>query len=302
MCTVSILMNCFNGEAYLKESIESVFSQTFQDWEIIFVDNCSSDRSAEIATSFAPKLKYYKLPENVPLGEARAFGIDKCKGRYLMYLDVDDRYHENTIDILLDEIKNSNYMVVYAGHRNIDYLGDVIGSYKPKSKSGNIFPKLLSQFDIPTVSSIMNLEKYRNSGHSYDKEVVVSSEYSHYLQLAVSYDFKCIKCEVADYRIHIGGLTRKKQEYLCNDRILTLNKIISENPKLLEMYPRGFQEAFARADYYKARSYIVEKDIPSARRILKNHIFLSVNHLVVYLTLFMPAFVRNYIFYLKYST
>ena len=301
MCTVSILRNCFNGEAYLEEAIGTVFSQTFRDWEIVFVDNCSSDRSAAIANGFGPKLKYYKTPKNVSLGEARAFGIDKCKGRYLMYLDVDDRYHQNTIDILLDEIKSSNYLVVYAGHRNIDFLGDVIGSYKPRPKSGNIFSNLLYQFDIPTVSLVMDLEKYKNLGHSYDKEVVVSTEYSHYLPLAVSNDFKCIKGEIADYRIHSGGLTVEKQAYSSQDRIDTLNKIVNKHPKILEIYPREFKEAFARADYYKARAHIAKRDLPSARRIMKNHIFLSVNYLAVYLTLFAPASVRDYIFKLKYS-
>ena len=60
MCTVSILMNCYDGEKYLSEAIDSVFMQTFTDWEIIFVDNCSLDNSAEIATGFGSKVKYFK--------------------------------------------------------------------------------------------------------------------------------------------------------------------------------------------------------------------------------------------------
>ena len=60
MSMVSILMNCWNGEEYLRESIESVFNQSFSDWEIVFIDNCSNDKSAEIAMSFGKKVKYYK--------------------------------------------------------------------------------------------------------------------------------------------------------------------------------------------------------------------------------------------------
>ena len=301
MCTVSILMNCYNGEKYLSEAIDSVFMQSFTDWEIIFVDNCSVDNSAEIAMGFGPKVKYFKTLANVPLGEARAFGIEKCAGQYLMYLDVDDRYHKNTVRTLLAEIEESSNLVVYAGHKNIDHSGKVIGSYKPRPKSGKIFASLLSQFDIPTASMIMNLEKYRGLGHTYDSEIVVSSEYNHFLQLSVANDFKCISGEIVDYRIHADGLTAEKQSYAFQDRIFTLEKIISQNPGILLQYPREFKEAFARAEYYKARTYVEENDLPQARKIMRKTILVSKKYLAVYLLLFMPETIREYILRKKYS-
>ena len=101
---VSILMNCYNGEQFLKQSIESVFKQSYTNWKIFFVDNCSEDGSEEIAKSFGEKIHYHRTKKNVSLAEARAFGIKKCTGKYLMFLDVDDRYQPNTIKILLNEI------------------------------------------------------------------------------------------------------------------------------------------------------------------------------------------------------
>lgn len=301
MCEVSILMNCYNGEKYLNEAIKSVFSQSFDDWEIVFIDNCSSDNSAEIATSFGTKIKYFKTPFNMSLGEARAFGIDKCRGQYLMYLDVDDRYRKNTINILLNEIKNSNYLIVYSGHRNIDFKGNIIGKYNPTIKEGNIFGSLLSQFDVPTASLIMNLKKYKDSGQRYDKSIIVSAEYNHYLRLAATHEFKCIKGELADYRIHSEGLTIEKSADLYNDRILTLDNIIRENPKIKEKYPKEFKEAYARADYYMMRNYISNDQMQLARKTLRPHIFFSIKYLLVFITLFMPSSLRRLIFKLKYS-
>jgi glycosyltransferase involved in cell wall biosynthesis len=301
MCKVSILMNCWNGEAYIKEAIESVFMQSFTDWEIVFIDNCSADNSAKIAASFGEKVKYFRTPYNMPLGEARAFGIDKCHGQYLMYLDVDDRYRENTIDILLNEIQGSNYLVVYSGHRNIDSIGNIIGKSNPSIKEGNIFDHLLRQFDVPTASLIMDLGKYKDSGQTYDKAIVVSAEYNHYLQLAVSHEFKCIKGELTDYRIHSGGLTGQRAADLYNDRITTLDNIIKRHPQTLVNYPGGFKEAYARADYYMMRNYISNNELHLARRIIRPHIFSSIKYLAVFMTLFIPSSVRRYIFKLKYS-
>jgi len=56
---VSVIMNCHNGEKYLREAIDSVYAQTYKNWEIIFWDNYSTDNSAKIAKSYNDKLKYY---------------------------------------------------------------------------------------------------------------------------------------------------------------------------------------------------------------------------------------------------
>ncbi len=65
---VSVIMNCFNSEKYLREAIDSVYAQTYKDWEIIFWDNASTDHSKEIAKSYDNKLKYSRGKETVPLG------------------------------------------------------------------------------------------------------------------------------------------------------------------------------------------------------------------------------------------
>ena len=68
---VSIIINCFNGDKYLKEAINSIYNQSYHNWEIIFWDNQSTDESANIAKSFDQKLKYFYASNHTPLGEAR---------------------------------------------------------------------------------------------------------------------------------------------------------------------------------------------------------------------------------------
>ena len=87
---VSILMNCYNGEKFLKKAIESIYAQTYQNWEILFVDNQSTDRSLEVAKSFDERLRIIPTPEFMNLGQAREFGLGHATGEYLAFLDVDD--------------------------------------------------------------------------------------------------------------------------------------------------------------------------------------------------------------------
>jgi len=96
---VSIIMNCYNGEQYLKEAIDSIYAQTYNNWEIVFIDNCSIDSSAEIAKSYKDKrIKYYKTRKNIPLYAARNIAIDECNGQYIGFLDCDDIWLENKLE------------------------------------------------------------------------------------------------------------------------------------------------------------------------------------------------------------
>ena len=86
---VSILMNCFNGEKYLKQAIDSVLAQTYRNWEIIFWDNQSTDGSAEIFTSYRDsRLKYFYAPEHTRLYEARNCALEKAEGELIAFLDL----------------------------------------------------------------------------------------------------------------------------------------------------------------------------------------------------------------------
>ena len=88
---VSVIMNCRNCEKYLKEAVDSVLSQTYQNWEIIFWDNQSTDSSAVIFKAYNdPRLRYYLAPEYTPLGGARNLAMQKANGEFIAFLDCDD--------------------------------------------------------------------------------------------------------------------------------------------------------------------------------------------------------------------
>ena len=84
-------MNCYNSEIYLKESLKSILNQDYKNWELIFLDNHSTDNSKKIFNSFKDKrFKYFRLNKKHPLGIARHKASCKAKGKYLCFLDTDD--------------------------------------------------------------------------------------------------------------------------------------------------------------------------------------------------------------------
>jgi glycosyltransferase involved in cell wall biosynthesis len=90
---VSIIMNCYNSEKYLKETLQSVYAQTYTNWEVIFWDNLSTDNSKNIACSFDDKVKYYRGEFFLSLGAARNMAISKAQGEFLAILDCDDLWY-----------------------------------------------------------------------------------------------------------------------------------------------------------------------------------------------------------------
>lgn len=106
-------MNCFNSETYLSDSIESVLSQTYQNWELIFWDNKSTDSSASIFKSFTDKrLKYFYAKKHTTLGEARNKALEKVTGKFVAFLDCDDLWLERKLEKQLQYFKGNVGIVI----------------------------------------------------------------------------------------------------------------------------------------------------------------------------------------------
>ena len=110
---VSIIMNCHNSEQYLREAIESVINQTYSNWELIFWDNKSTDESPLIVQSYKdPRINYYSAISYTPLGQARNLAIEKSKGQYIAFLDDDDIWLPEKLQVQIKIMKDQEYDMV----------------------------------------------------------------------------------------------------------------------------------------------------------------------------------------------
>ena len=112
---VSVIINCFNGEKYLCEALDSVIIQTYKNWEIIFWDNQSTDKSAEIFKSYKDsRLKYYCASSHANiLYEAKNYALQKANGDFIAFLDVDDWWLPNKLDKQIPLFDDPDVALVY---------------------------------------------------------------------------------------------------------------------------------------------------------------------------------------------
>ncbi|MDE2111690.1 MAG: glycosyltransferase [Alphaproteobacteria bacterium] len=144
MDKISIIMNCAYGVQFIKEAIDSVFSQTYPDWEIVFVDNCCADGSVQIARSYehTGRVRYVRTASRIPLYAARNVGVQSAAGRYIAFHDVDDVLEPNALERLHAKMQ-PDLTFVYGGYRYIDGSGTFLPRKIQGHASGNIANQLL---------------------------------------------------------------------------------------------------------------------------------------------------------------
>lgn len=285
---ISVLMNCYNGEKYLKQAIESVYKQTYNNWEIIFIDNCSTDKSAKIAKSFDKKLKYYKTPKKFSLGEGRKFGVNFCS-KYIATLDVDDIWEPHALESLYSGIISGNYALCYGNQISVNADGKYINKERSiyTGQKGDFLGKLLNQFDIPMVATIIDKEKMLNSKLNFDDKIIGSVEYSLFLPLSVDHHYISIDSHVVRYRYH-NSLSSKLDKVKHKERRYILDKMLYRNPEIKHKYSKELEKAYARADYYESQFLMKQGFNQKAFNLLIKNSFVDFRYLLLSIICLLP--------------
>jgi glycosyltransferase involved in cell wall biosynthesis len=208
---VSVIMNCFNGEKYLKQAIESVLTQTYQNWELIFWDNQSTDRSAEIFKSYAdPRLKYFYAPKHARLYEARNYAIDKCGGEFLAFLDVDDWWFPNKlvkqVALFSDPqvgIVCSNYWF-HSERKRKRWL-----ALKRPVATGWVLDELLKSYFVGLVTLVVRRSAAASLEHLCDPRYNMVGDADLVIRLSIAWKLDYVEEPLALYRLHENNESTK---------------------------------------------------------------------------------------------
>lgn len=212
---VSILMNCYNSSEYLLEAINSIYAQSYQNFEIIFIDNQSTDGSDLIAKKFDERLKYYRTPKFMNLYGARSYGLQYITGDYLAFLDCDDVWMPFKLAHQLKLLSKTNADFVYGGFvlkfeaqsakaylmtRVMLALNFIRRITKPSSVHS--VNKIIKNYDINLQTAIFDFSKAK--GMIFNPNLNLLGDLDFFFRLGASRGFKfCYdRRVVAKYRIH----------------------------------------------------------------------------------------------------
>jgi len=158
---VSIITPCYNGILTISDTIDSVLSQSYQEWELLIIDDCSSDGSDEIIKRYATqdsRIKYFHTDK--PSGSPslpRNIGIENASGKYIAFLDSDDVWMPQKLKQEIAFAEQNGYHLVYSFYEKMDLQGKR-NDRIIKTRISTSYNKLLKSNSIPCLTSIVSRE------------------------------------------------------------------------------------------------------------------------------------------------
>ncbi len=285
---VSVIMNCYNGEKYLREAIDSVFAQTYANWEIVFWDNASTDDTQRIATSYDTRIKYFLAETNTPLGPARNMALKKAAGTYIAFLDSDDIFLSCALHKQVDLMESGDYAMIYAGTIVIDEKGKVAGLRKVKYESGYILDSLLRRYEISMGSVMLRRQVLENDGLEFDVSLGYCPDYSLFMKIAAQHQIGVIPDAIVKYRLSSDSLSRETLHLAAKENRQVLDEIEKLYPDALRPCGEAMAAARSKLKFYEAVHHISTGKYALARAELRPVIWSRWEFLAIYLVLLLP--------------
>ena len=235
---VSIIVNCFNGEKYLKQTLQSILDQTYSNWELIFWDNKSNDNSKKIFLEFKDsRFKYYLSEKHTSLYKARNNAIGKSKGEILAFLDTDDWWRKEKLEkqVILFKKKESTglvysncYLFYENSKKNKIFKKEIL-------KTGYVTDYLFKGHSIGILTILISREAYKSVSGFNDAYSIIG-DFDLIVRLSLKWEFDCVQEPLAYYRIHNKNFSslnsaleiKEFENWLSNEEI-KLNKNLEPN-------------------------------------------------------------------------
>ena len=204
---MSIIMPSYNTANYIGESINSVINQTYKNWELIIVDDCSTDNTDEIVKKFLndKRIKYFRNNKNSGAAMSRNKALREAKGKWIAFLDSDDLWKKEKLEKQIKFMKENNYSFSYTYYEEVDEAGkrlDIeIQGPKKITKYGMYnycWPGCLTvMYDISKVGLIQI------------KDIQKNNDYAMWLKIIKKTDCYLYPCCLAFYRKRSGSISRQ---------------------------------------------------------------------------------------------
>lgn len=207
---VSVVMPVYNAEKYILESVQSVLNQTYHNYELIIVDDASTDRSTELITSICKdnaSVKMIRLAENGGVSHARNTGIENSKGEYIAFIDSDDIWKADKLKLQMRFMIENSILFSFTSYE-ITYEDSKKDNTYVQCPQVVNYQRLLYGNPIPCFTVIC----HRSLLKDYHFEKTKHEDYVLWLQLAKKYTLYGFDCNLGIYRSHSQSISSNKMK------------------------------------------------------------------------------------------
>lgn len=206
---VSIVMPNYNSEKYLKATIDSVLAQTYTNWELLFVDDCSTDSSLEIVRSYNDsRIKILQNEKNSGAAVSRNYALREAKGKWIAFLDSDDLWIPEKLEKQLAYMQNNDISFSYTDYEVIDEDNKIISTFKPKLDVCK-YKDILKHNCIGCLTVIYNTDKLGKVFMPTD--AIKREDLACWLAILKSgEEGHCLHESLAQYKVHSNSVSSNK--------------------------------------------------------------------------------------------
>ena len=255
---VSIIMNCYNGEKYLREALDSVMAQTYRNWELIFWDNQSTDRSSEILKSYRnPRFRYYYAPRHSKiLYEARNYALEQAQGKFIAFLDVDDWWKPEKLEMQVPLFDDPEVGIVCSDFWNVNEMNNTESVWINRSvPTGRVLNDLLSHCFVGLLTLMVRRSAVDQLEYPCDPRYHIKGDFDLVIRLAVNWKLDFVSQPIAFCRWHGSN-----ESIVCSQNELreleTWYSQMKEHP-VISIQP-GFRVIRDRITYLKGMRLVYE--------------------------------------------
>jgi glycosyltransferase involved in cell wall biosynthesis len=290
---VSIIMNCYNSDKYLADALDSVLTQSYPDWELIFWDNGSTDASGRIATDYAardPRIRYYYTQDNVRLGKARNKALEQARGDYITFLDCDDMWLPEKLAAQVSLFdRNSEIDFIYG---NFLVLGQAVSKPAyPLSEalpSGAVTGHLLTKYRLNLQTVIFRATLLTGQAEWFDPALELCEEMELFLRMSLTGTFQYQKETLVKYRIHGNQLTVRKFDRFYEERGYIIAKLVRDQKNFAARYETEIGAYNATMLFDKSSDYVLQGRRREAIGLLSDVKFRAPKLFLAYLLAHFP--------------
>ena len=273
MVQVSVIIPAYNQGHYLAEAIQSVLKQTFRDFEILVIDDGSTDNTAEITQGFSDQRVVYYYQPNKGLSAARNTGLRHARGEFISYLDSDDLFLPKKLEFLITALRQNPRWGMVAGqaliiNENGAQTGNIYASPLPEPIENLLLGNPLH------VGSVLVHRRWQALAGEFDESLRSYEDWDMWLRLAkIGCQFGWVDEPVAYYRFHTAQMTRIGRQ-MTEATFAVVDKTFTD-PNLPESWRALKDKAYSNANLRAmAQSYLAE-DINQAQAYMREAIRLD---------------------------
>ena len=246
---VSIVIPTYNHAHFLKRALNSIQEQTYTNWEVIVVDNHSTDNTQEIIDSFTNlRIKYYKIHNNGVIAASRNKGLKESNGEWVAFLDSDDWWSPDKLEICINKI-TEEIDFIYHDLKIVGQKFSIINtlrSNKTRQVNKNPFLDMLINGNLISNSSVFVRKKLINDvgGLNEDAEMIGAEDFNLWLKIAFNTNkFLYIPKFLGYYTFHVNGISRKDMsechQFAIQEFLPNLNLKYQDQVKAHYLYMKG---------------------------------------------------------------